>query len=571
MSLSSALLAVLVQQWAYSYIRATQERQSPQERVKTRTFCAKGLEKSRISLIVRTVPTLIHVSLFLFFAGLPIWLFNINPLVCWPVVSWLALGVIGYAYITIKPILYRDSPYYSPLSSLIRRCKIFMQFLFSLLFEIFPNLSSSPFGPWLPGPRVHSSVRRAQLSISLHGARLQAAKALSQDLIYDTFKWTFESLKRDSEFEQFYDAIPDLSASLSGDPFLEKFITPNRGKLSRGLVGLMDRTFSSNLVAESVKLQRIKICMRVAGSTKQLLLGHWYFLRRVLLGEWSGFLASVPFGRFVQNWPHVTDATTILCIRFVVSAIVATEPARDETWPQLVRSHQPWVQLVRHHLDVSESTLQEYIVDRHKLSLANLNRIVSHITRFTPQSVSSQAHAFVLETLKVLESICKFDVGDALPALQDEFCDLWNQLVRNANDPQTSDIISTTALMHICKIHDTLHGVTGALTLPGADTAQYPVCTKDGPHSTQSASTSDANNASSRPVGNADTSTASLSQYNQLTAGPASSTSTSTSSHALHVARPTSTTSASPALSTSNTVVPTPMSAPTDGGTRAIP
>lgn len=573
MSLTGALLAILIQQWADSYLRATQERQSTQDRVKTREFCVKGLEKSRVSLIVRSVPTLIHVSLFLFFAGLLIWLININHLVCWPVVVWLGLCGIGYAYVTVMPILHHDSPYFSPLSSLIRRSNILTltQFLFSQLSEVFSNLASSPFGQWLHTP--HDTTRddhRKPLSPSMHEARMQAARSRPLDVNYEAFWWTFKSLKRDSDLEQFFDAIPDLCASQGNA--LENFIRPRREQLSTALVGLMDRTFSSNLVSESVKLQRIKICMKIADTTKQLLLGHWYFLRRVLLGEWQCFLGSVTFGRFIQNWQNISDSTTNLYIQYVVSAIIATVPTPDGTWPQITRSHRPWIQLVGDHLDMSESILQDHLADMQNVSLANLNCIVSHITRFEPQAVTSSAYDSVLDSLKILESICKLDVQATLPSLQREFCILWNQLVQNHLGQNANDrtrTLAATALRHIHGFHEALHGRTGTLMLAGASPSQYSHCIENGTRTAQSVPTSHTNNAT--PTVTATHPMTSHSQHDQLsvtstTAGPLSSTSASSPhGNRLRVTLPSRPTSTSPAPSIRNTAIP--VSTPANGGT----
>ena len=557
MSLTGALLAVLVQQWAHSYLRATQKRQSAQDRVKTREFCANGLKRSRVSLIVRSVPTLIHVSLFLFFSGLLVWLININHLVCWPVVIWLGLCGIGYAYVTVMPILHHDSPYFSPLSSLIRRSKIYIQFLISQLFEAFPNLSSSPFGQWLPS--LYGPTRDRHRMLSMHEARVQAARSLTLDVNYDAFWWTFQSLKRDSELEQFFDAIPDLCAA-QGDA-LERFIRPRREPLSTALVGLMDRTFSSNLIAESVKLQRIKICMKAAAATKQLLLGHWYFLRRVLLGEWQGFLSSVPFGRFIQDWQNITDSTTNLYMRCVVSAIIATVPTPDGTWPQIVRSHRPWIQLVGDHLDMSESTLQGHLDCMQNVSLANLNRIVSHITEFEPQGVTPSAYESVLESLKVLESICKLDVQVTSPPLRRKFCVLWGQLVQNhldqdANNHRTKNL-STRTLDHICSFHEALHGRTGTLILAGTSPFQHPHCAENGTRTAQSVLTSHTNTAA--PTVNATHPTASHLRHVRLqetsaTAGPLSST--SSLSHGNRLTLPSHPTLTSPGPTIPITAIP---------------
>ncbi|KAF8464200.1 hypothetical protein DFH94DRAFT_658864, partial [Russula ochroleuca] len=116
MSLTGALLAVFIQQWAQSYLEATHGRHSPHDRARIRVFHAEGLEDLDLNRVTRAVPILIHISLFLFFSGLPIFLFNVNRTVFNVVITWLALCVTGYACITLMPIFRKNSPYYSPLS-----------------------------------------------------------------------------------------------------------------------------------------------------------------------------------------------------------------------------------------------------------------------------------------------------------------------------------------------------------------------------------------------------------------------------------------------------------------------
>ncbi|KAH9976950.1 hypothetical protein BJV77DRAFT_956900, partial [Russula vinacea] len=116
MSLTGALMAVFIQQWAQSYLHATRERNSPHNRARIRAFHAEGLENFYLPQVTRAVPILIHGSLFLFFSGLPIFLFNVNHTVFNVVVTWLGLCVAGYACVTLTPIFSQKSPYYSPLS-----------------------------------------------------------------------------------------------------------------------------------------------------------------------------------------------------------------------------------------------------------------------------------------------------------------------------------------------------------------------------------------------------------------------------------------------------------------------
>ena len=65
---------------------------------------------------VEGLPTLLHLSLFLFFGGLVIFLFNIDREVFTCVFVWIGLFSMVYGLITLLPLIRRDSPYYTPLS-----------------------------------------------------------------------------------------------------------------------------------------------------------------------------------------------------------------------------------------------------------------------------------------------------------------------------------------------------------------------------------------------------------------------------------------------------------------------
>ena len=116
-SLTCALLATSQHQWSRRYIRVTQlARCSPEKRARMRAFFAEGVDKMHIPWAVEGSPMLLHLSVFLFFGGLVIFLFNINHDVFSSVTWWIGLFSIVYGLITVMPIIRYDSPYYGPLS-----------------------------------------------------------------------------------------------------------------------------------------------------------------------------------------------------------------------------------------------------------------------------------------------------------------------------------------------------------------------------------------------------------------------------------------------------------------------
>ena len=117
-SLTCALLATLLHQWARRYVRFTQPtRCAPEKRARIRAFFSDGVDKMHLPWAVEALPTLLHLSLFLFFADLVIFLFNINHDVFSSVIWWIGIFTMAYAWTTLMPIFRHDSPYYAPLSS----------------------------------------------------------------------------------------------------------------------------------------------------------------------------------------------------------------------------------------------------------------------------------------------------------------------------------------------------------------------------------------------------------------------------------------------------------------------
>ncbi|KAI9447420.1 hypothetical protein H4582DRAFT_1802559 [Lactarius indigo] len=77
-SITCALLTTLLQQWARQYLKVTQPRCSQHKRARICAFFFEGVDKFFLPWVVEALPTLLHVSLFLFFAGLVVFLCNVD-------------------------------------------------------------------------------------------------------------------------------------------------------------------------------------------------------------------------------------------------------------------------------------------------------------------------------------------------------------------------------------------------------------------------------------------------------------------------------------------------------------
>ncbi|KAH9057277.1 hypothetical protein EDB87DRAFT_1812179 [Lactarius vividus] len=152
-SITCALLATLLQQWARRYLKVTQPRYSPHKRARIRAFFFEGVDKFLLPWAVEALPSLLHVSLFLFFAGISVFLWNVNLTIFKSVVSWVGICTALYGCITVVPIFRHDSPYHTPLSLpashivagiLFVTFRLLRWFTFSALF-CFPCFCFTPF------------------------------------------------------------------------------------------------------------------------------------------------------------------------------------------------------------------------------------------------------------------------------------------------------------------------------------------------------------------------------------------------------------------------------------------
>ncbi|KAH9164082.1 hypothetical protein EDB89DRAFT_2078275 [Lactarius sanguifluus] len=118
LSLTCALSATLMQQWARRYQELARRRGAPHKRARMRAYIFDGIRKFKMTRAILTMPTLLHLSVFLFFAGLIDFLFPINMTVAYSILVSIALFAIAYAILTILPNLYLNCPYRTPISGI---------------------------------------------------------------------------------------------------------------------------------------------------------------------------------------------------------------------------------------------------------------------------------------------------------------------------------------------------------------------------------------------------------------------------------------------------------------------
>ncbi|KAH9051060.1 hypothetical protein EDB87DRAFT_1836874 [Lactarius vividus] len=233
-SISCALLATLLQQWARRYLKITQPRYSPHKRARIRAFFAEGVDKFLLPWAVEALPTLLHISLFLFFAGLIVFLWNVNLTVFKLALSWPILHPTLIASITHR--------HWNIMSCIRALRKLTYSSCFS--FDAYDRF------------RTLDERSRELLVQGMQKAAEETALNVPSEIDTRAFLWTFDSLDEDHELERFFSGLPDFRSSKVVEDPLPSLSGEQQWKLLNALVGLSDRTFSSDLLPEPVKSRR---------------------------------------------------------------------------------------------------------------------------------------------------------------------------------------------------------------------------------------------------------------------------------------------------------------------------
>ncbi|KAG6865695.1 hypothetical protein C0991_000309 [Blastosporella zonata] len=205
-SLAAALCVTLVQKWVRNYLQRIQRHSQLLKRARVRSFIFNGSKDWKVNLIIEYIPTLLHMSLFLFFSGLYIFLFNISI----PVSSAVAVVVIFligfYGLATLAPLLDPATPYDTPLTAL------FWYLLQQFGARFSHRCSSQQRGTF------QVTIASKNLAAAREQLALNPADFLTESLPRDAqaFVWAHDMITNDRELESFIASIPGFLKSEDG-------------------------------------------------------------------------------------------------------------------------------------------------------------------------------------------------------------------------------------------------------------------------------------------------------------------------------------------------------------------
>jgi Family of unknown function (DUF6535) len=440
--LTSAMLALMLQQWARRYLRVAQKLgHTPHDVARIRAFFSRGVDRLGFSSVSDVMTLLIHTSLFLFFTGLLIYLFNINRTIFYFVVGWIAVAATAYLIITITPMVWADSPYYSPFS-----------------FGTFPIYG------WLLYPvsfskRLRDHAAKYSLGFS-KGIEKMAAEIISNDSsTFDSFilNWTLDAhvLVKDDQLRQFFNDIHGFYGSKIVSDSHDILATLDSMKFSSVSVAFMKRTFSLTSLDQTI-MDQFKTYLKVADLANSLGL-----LDLFSHTEYRKAVQTVDVGQSLSE-----NGKMGLLAQTIIADVLVTVSAED--------GGDDWIKLAATQLGELEDVISEnYTQNRNNLLLANWNLIATQILNASPSAKWSIAQY-------MLPSLSGFTIRDTLPELQDRFCETWNEIVERAKTGDSSDgSVLHFMLFLVSECYNALHGPT---LFNRWDVSRYPLCAGPSTH-----------------------------------------------------------------------------------------
>ncbi|KAH9051454.1 hypothetical protein EDB87DRAFT_838251 [Lactarius vividus] len=280
LSVAAALNATLFQQWSRRYLELTgaRRRAAPHKRARTRAYMFHGIASFKMSRAVRAMPLLLHLSIFLFFAGLINFLWQVNTTIGFWIMGFISLFAFAYLVVTVLPNLYLNCPYSTPVSELSWRSS---QYLLLIILKFVHGLEGLFLRYLFPSrqPTVKTRIdeRRKWLKLGLQNSITLSAASAPSTMDENALSWTLTVLDDDREFEDFVTRVPGFfdSASVPNAPSVMLSLMSAQSDQFDPVLGsriddlLKTCVPGTSPLREELRRNRLRICMKTL----------WYYAR----------------------------------------------------------------------------------------------------------------------------------------------------------------------------------------------------------------------------------------------------------------------------------------------------
>ena len=404
----------MLQQSARRYLKMTQHpRSDPHDQARIREFFIHGVDNFRLRWSIDALSMLLHLSIFLFFSGLLLYLFNVHHSVFYAVLSWVAASTLGYIFITAMPIFRPNCPYHAPFS-------ILAWYLYATMVLLLLSCLSCCCS-WLGNFNNLRKHYRNRISRGMEGMTKKVVQESSQEIDSCILKSVVHVPIKDHEHDRLFQCILGFCSSkiVKGPEAILRNL--DRRDISSILIAHLDRTWSSNVVTKQDRIRRFVNCVKVADlarlSDVVLEILHYVFPSDKLPSDELPsdnrmVLQSVDTGNYLRDGGHGRDQEIGLCAQLVVANIIANGDQGNPSWTALA-TNQLGEDLIHYHTNGEDNVL-----------LANL----IHATRLIFNSFLDGLDISYRISYIVLRPLSRFDIRNTHPELQDQFWDLWEDI-----------------------------------------------------------------------------------------------------------------------------------------------
>jgi hypothetical protein len=454
-SLSCALLASLLQQWARRYRHITQKENDPQKRALTRELMAQVLNKMRLSWLIKLepLPFLLHTSIFLFLAGFVVYLFTFNNLVAELAGACAGTSLLSYLYVSLAPIYSRDSTIYTPITMLV--CAIIMGII--SLFHHLPYFVASRLTRFHP-----EDLDRIRETFQFYYQRMlngtakdveTTADAPSSGLATSVLFSTFDSLDGVSDLEQFLSYIPGFYGSTSVQEHFDRttFEDFNSDRLPSRINFFLEHVLSSDLLTDGEKSVHIATCSKALNANTSLLRST---LKLTLQTLDSKIFDCRQFVDLALEQLRRVDADSFM--KDYARCVMAIAISRVQ-----LCNHYTWIDIARRYLNLNNNNNDQYSEYIHNLRLSSLIYLTQHL-KDSQLATSDQFEAGKLwhNVLAKARNVEVSGTTGIARELGQKFIHLWDELASLAhNAPTDRERQNATYVINLLEtVHTNSHG-----------------------------------------------------------------------------------------------------------------
>ena len=422
---------------------------------------------------VEGLPTLLHLSLFLFFGGLAIFLFNVDQEVFTCVLLWIVFFSIVYGLVTLLPLIRHDSPYNTPLSITARFFYARIRFLyFRIQYMVLKGFVHYRDRKQRNRRYQKRQVRRYRRWRDKMERRLNRLKSVSvemkaeesveeqpPDIDIRILGWTISALGDDDSLEKFFEAIPGFFKSKLVNHLQSHFPETLLKTFWDVLDGFMDRTSSSNSVTESVKSRRDNIYGDIMITIPRPYYDIYEDVQSSRLDLEVLFYPSRPYSHFYEA-PVSIEKLQAMAQWFTHLSSGVSDFARNYVvWhlPRLTERDYRWIMLARTAYGLVADDIDDIRCNPAMDDIGDM--LLGTLIDVSHKAIHNQYSRLMTNFVGALT---EFDIRRTSPWQRYDFCTFWNELVQDAKKSDGNHIY---ILNVIHRLFITLHPDTDAISI----------------------------------------------------------------------------------------------------------